>query len=71
MNGVKASPILSPKKNLLEDKIALPVSENEYYNDGVNNFRFLPKTDSGSRTLRKKTGIKTVTTVTNPLEQEI
>ena len=71
LNGVKASPILSPKKNLLEDKIALPVSENEYYNDGVNNFRFLPKTDSGSRTLRKKTGIKTVTTVTNPLEQEI
>ena len=71
LNGVKASPILSPKKNLLEDKIALPVSENEYYNDGVNNFRFLPKTDSVSRTLKKKTGIKTVTTVTNPLEQEI
>lgn len=67
LNGVKAPTILSPKKNLLEDKIALPVSENEYYNDGDtnNNFRFLPKTDSGSRTLKKKTGIKTVTPVTD------
>ena len=73
LNGVKASTILSPKKNLLVDKIALPVSENEYYNDvdTNNNFRFLPKTDSGSRTLKKKTGIKTVTPVTDPLVQEI
>lgn len=67
LNGVKAPTILSPKKNLLEDKIALPVSENEYYNEENtnNNFRFLPKTDSGNRTLKKKTGIKTVTTVTD------
>ena len=67
LNGVTASTILSPKKNLLEDKIALPGSENEYYNEENtnNNFRFLPKTDSGSRTLKKKTGIKTVTTVTD------
>lgn len=73
LNGVTALTIRSPKKNPLEDKIALPVSENEYYNEENtnNNFRFLPKTDSGSRTLKKKTGIKTVTTVTNPLEQEI
>ena len=67
LNGVTASTILSPKKNLLEDKIALPVSGNEYYNEENtnNNFRFLPKTDSGSRTLKKKTGIKTVTPVTD------
>ena len=67
LNGVTALTILSPKKNLLEDKIALPVSGNEYYNEENtnNNFRFLPKTDSGSRTLKKKTGIKTVTTVTD------
>ena len=67
LNGVTASTILSPKKNPLEDKIALPVSGNEYYNEENtnNNFRFLPKTDSGSRTLKKKTGIKTVTTVTD------
>jgi len=67
LNGVTALKIRSPKKNPLEDKIALPVSENEYYNeeDTNNNFRFLPKTDSGSRTLNKKTGIKTVTTVTD------
>lgn len=67
LNGVTASTILSPKKNPLEDKIALPVSGNEYYNDEAtnNNFRFLPKTDSGSRTLKKKTGIKTVTAVTD------
>ena len=67
LNGVKALTIRSPKKNPLEDKIALPVSENEYYNEENtnNNFRFLPKTDSGSRTLKKKTGIKTVTTVTD------
>ena len=67
LNGVTALTIRSPKKNPLEDKIALPVSENEYYNEENtnNNFRFLPKTDSGSRTLKKKTGIKTVTTVTD------
>ena len=67
LNGVTASTILSPKKNPLEDKIALPVSGNEYYNEENtnNNFRFLPKTDSGSRILKKKTGIKTVTTVTD------
>lgn len=67
LNGVTAPRILSPKKNLLKDKIALPVSENEYYNEENtnNNFRFLPKTDSGSRTLKKKTGIKTVTPVTD------
>lgn len=67
LNGVTAPRILSPKKNPLEDKIALPVSENEYYNEENtnNNFRFLPKIDSGSRTLKKKTGIKTVTPVTD------
>ena len=67
LNGVTALTILSPKKNLLEDKIALPVSENEYYSDEVNhkNMRYLPKTENGGLTLKKKTGIKTVTTVTD------
>ena len=73
LNGVKASTILSPKKNMLEDKIALPVSGNEYYSDETahQNARFLPKTDNGSHTLQKKTGIDTVTTVTEPLVQEM
>ena len=73
LNGVKASPILSPKTNPLEDKIALPVSGNEYYSDEIahQNVRFLPKTDNGSHTLQKKTGINTVTTVTEPLVQEM
>lgn len=67
LNGVTAPRILSPKKNLLEDKIALPVSGNEYYSDehAHQNARFLPKTDNGSHTLQKKTGIKTVTAVTD------
>lgn len=67
LNGVTAPRILSPKKNLLEDKIALPVSGNEYYSDEIThkNVRFLPKTDNGSHTLEKKTGIKTVTIVTD------
>ena len=73
LNGVTAPRILSPKKNLLEDKIALPVSGNEYYSDehAHQNARFLPKTDNGSHTLQKKTGINTVTTVTEPLVQEM
>ena len=73
LNGVTASTILSPKKNLLEDKIDLPVSENEYYSDEdtQKNVRFLPKTDNGHHTLQKKTGINTVTTVTEPLVQEM
>ena len=73
LNGVTAPRILSPKKNLLEDKIALPVSGNEYYSDehAHQNARFLPKTDNGSHTLQKKTGINTVTTVTEPLAQEM
>ena len=73
LNGVTASTILSPKKNPLEDKIALPVSGNEYYSDGFTqkNVRFLPKTDNAGHTLKKKIGINTVTTVTDPLVQEI
>ena len=73
LNGVKAFTILSPKKNLLEDKIALPVSENEYYSDEIahQNVRFLPKTDNGSHTLQKKIGINKVTTDTDPLAQEM
>lgn len=73
LNGVTASRILSPKKNLLEDKIALPVSGNEYYSDEIahQNVRFLPKTDNGSHTLQKKIGINKVTTDTEPLAQEM
>lgn len=73
LNGVTAPRIFSPKKNLLEDKIALPGSENEYYSDEYTqkNVRFLPKTDNGSHTLEKKIGINTVTTATDPLVQEM
>ena len=73
LNGVKASPILSPKTNPLEDKIALPVSGNEYYSDEIahQNVRFLPKTDNGSHTSQKKIGINKVTTDTDPLAQEM
>lgn len=73
LNGVTASRILSPKKNPLEDKIALPVSGNEYYSDEIahQNVRFLPKTDNGSHTLQKKIGINKVTTDTDPLAQEM
>lgn len=73
LNGVTASTILSPKKNLLEDKIALPGSENEYYSDEYTqkNVRFLPKTDNADHTLKKKTGINTVTALTDRQEYEM
>lgn len=73
LNGVTASKILSPKKNLLEDKIALPVSGNEYYSDEIahQNVRFLPKTDNGSHNLQKKIGINKVTTDTDSFVQEM
>lgn len=73
LNGVTASRILSPKKNPLEDKIALPVSGNEYYSDEIahQNVRFLPKTDNGSHTLQKKIGINKVTTDTDSFVQEM
>ena len=73
LNGVTASTILSPKKNLLEDKIALPVSGNEYYSDEIahQNVRFLPKTDNGSHNLQKKIGINKVTTDTDSFVQEM
>lgn len=73
LNGVTASTILPPKKNLLEDKIALPGSENEYYSDEYTqkNVRFLPKTDNADHTLKKKTGINTVTALTDRQEYEM